>query len=190
MSSPSLYRISRGSSPFDDSGLPALPPTARKGHRAPQEGKALSALTMALGLDPPASPGLRPDDSVSVVGERDAAAGRRRLQEALMAVEEDLVSTSESLGGLLLRGFGAEPRSRGRVSRATSVYSVASAAADGSGPPRVPSPPPLPSLAQMGLEHADAGYDDYRSPTYSLYAMYGDRKSRAATEAFDFQATS
>lgn len=46
-------------------------------------------------------------------------------------------------------------------------------------PPRVPSPPPLPSLAQMALEHNNAeAYADYRSPTYSIYNLYeADRKS-------------
>lgn len=41
-------------------------------------------------------------------------------------------------------------------------------------PPRVPSPPPIPSLAQMALQHADLeGYGDYHSPTYSIYGLYG-----------------
>ncbi|TRM57602.1 hypothetical protein BD626DRAFT_514422 [Schizophyllum amplum] len=46
-------------------------------------------------------------------------------------------------------------------------------------PPRVPSPPMLPSLAQMGLEHSNPdAFADYRSPTYSIYNLYGsDRKS-------------
>lgn len=51
-------------------------------------------------------------------------------------------------------------------------------------PPRVPSPPPLPSLAQMALAHTNPDdYETYRSPTYSIYGLYeADRKSRA-TEA-------
>ena len=50
-------------------------------------------------------------------------------------------------------------------------------------PPRVPSPPPLPSLTQMGLEHANPqAYADYRSPTYSIYGLYeSDRKSRVGS---------
>lgn len=49
-------------------------------------------------------------------------------------------------------------------------------------PPRVPSPPALPSLAQMGLEHTNPdAYADYRSPTYSIYGLYeSDRKSKAS----------
>ncbi|EIN07282.1 hypothetical protein PUNSTDRAFT_127053 [Punctularia strigosozonata HHB-11173 SS5] len=188
ISSPSLYRMSRASNPFEDGyDLPAKPQTARKGTRAQQDVKALSALTSALGLDGPTSPGLGPDDSLSMVGgyDRAPAGSKRRLQEALAAVEADLASPSESLGGLMLLDFDKPSQSssrsvealvkeRKRMSKATSVYSVSTAA---DGPPRVPSPPPLPSLAQMGLEHSDPGYDDYRSPTYSLYAMYGERKS-------------
>ena len=47
-------------------------------------------------------------------------------------------------------------------------------------PPRVPSPPPIPSLAQMAMAHTNPqGYEDYRSPTYSIYGLYeAERKSR------------
>ena len=39
--------------------------------------------------------------------------------------------------------------------------------------PRVPSPPPLPSLTQMGLAHNNPeSYASYRSPTYSIYGFY------------------
>jgi hypothetical protein len=47
-------------------------------------------------------------------------------------------------------------------------------------PPRVPSPPPLPSLSQMALQqHNPEAYANYRSPTYSLYGLYEspDRRS-------------
>lgn len=43
-------------------------------------------------------------------------------------------------------------------------------------PPRVPSPPLLPSLAQMAFAHTNP--EDYHSPTYSIYGLYDDRKSR------------
>ncbi|KAG6899738.1 hypothetical protein C0993_007267 [Termitomyces sp. T159_Od127] len=48
-------------------------------------------------------------------------------------------------------------------------------------PPSIPLPELLPSLEQMGLEHANPqAYADYRSPTYSIYGLYGgDRKSGA-----------
>ncbi|KAF5380887.1 hypothetical protein D9615_004021 [Tricholomella constricta] len=46
-------------------------------------------------------------------------------------------------------------------------------------PPSIPLPAPLPSLSQMGLEHANPqAYADYRSPTYSIFGLYGsERKS-------------
>ncbi|KIM49329.1 hypothetical protein M413DRAFT_21569 [Hebeloma cylindrosporum] len=47
-------------------------------------------------------------------------------------------------------------------------------------PPRVPSPPPLPSLTQMGLAHSNPeAYANYRSPTYSLYGLYESPDHRA-----------
>jgi len=48
----------------------------------------------------------------------------------------------------------------------------------------VPSPPPIPSLAQMALAHTNPeDYADYRSPTYSIYGLYeADRKSRTQGE--------
>ncbi|KAG6816445.1 hypothetical protein H0H87_006000 [Tephrocybe sp. NHM501043] len=46
-------------------------------------------------------------------------------------------------------------------------------------PPSIPLPELLPSLEQMGLEHSNPqAYADYKSPTYSIYGLYGsDRKS-------------
>jgi hypothetical protein len=47
-------------------------------------------------------------------------------------------------------------------------------------PPRVPSPPPLPSLSQLALaQHNPEAYASYHSPTYSLYGLYEspDRRS-------------
>jgi len=50
----------------------------------------------------------------------------------------------------------------------------------GDKPPRVPSPPPLPSLAQMALEqHNPIAYAEYRSPTYSIYNLYDDNQRGA-----------
>ncbi|KAF8636693.1 hypothetical protein AX17_003498 [Amanita inopinata Kibby_2008] len=44
-------------------------------------------------------------------------------------------------------------------------------------PPRVPSPPLLPSLAQMAMEHANReGFENYRSATYSIYGLYGGER--------------
>ena len=45
--------------------------------------------------------------------------------------------------------------------------------------PRVPSPPPLPSLTQMGLAHNNPeSYANYRSPTYSIYGFYEDDRAK------------
>ena len=55
-------------------------------------------------------------------------------------------------------------------------------------PPRVPSPPPMPSLAQMAMSHGNPqAFEDYRSPTYSIYGLYeAERKSRAQDAGNDF----
>jgi hypothetical protein len=51
-------------------------------------------------------------------------------------------------------------------------------------PPRLPSPPPLPSLEHLAQAAGAGGREDeYRSPTYSMYGVYregdGERKSFA-----------
>lgn len=47
-------------------------------------------------------------------------------------------------------------------------------------PPRVPSPPPLPSLSQMALAQQNPeAYANYRSPTYSLYGLYESSNRRS-----------
>jgi hypothetical protein len=45
-------------------------------------------------------------------------------------------------------------------------------------PPRLPSPPPIPSLEQLALV---ASNPDYRSPTYSLYGLYNEGQGRVST---------
>ncbi|KAM6500453.1 hypothetical protein JOM56_003467 [Amanita muscaria] len=49
-------------------------------------------------------------------------------------------------------------------------------------PPRVPSPPLLPSLTQMAMElHNREDFDNYRSPTYSIYGLYGEEGKSCGT---------
>ena len=135
----------------------------------------------------PASPHdtVYPDDSFSVAPPRRAPTAKRaRRQSRARAPQSDEPSSpapdaSASLGSLMLMD--------GRA----STYTVDDAGRKGGNggmrggigerPPRVPSPPMLPSLAQMGLEHSNPdAFADYRSPTYSIYNLYGegDRKSR------------
>jgi hypothetical protein len=86
----------------------------------------------------------------------------------------------------MLMDFGGAGESMVNLASASSAALAAKKTVSRSDdkPPRVPSPPPLPSLAQMGLEHTDPeAYANYRSPTYSIYGLYegGDGKSRAGS---------
>jgi hypothetical protein len=164
-----------------------------------------NALTSALGLNtpeiPPPSPQptLYPEDSISDVG-RDSVPPlppvnkftykKPILKPSINTAAPQNVLTSPAteagaaLGNLMLTDFGTTA-SLAYLKDAPTSSSLNSLAGKkklvSDKPPRVPSPPPLPSLTQMGLAHANPeGYADYRSPTYSIYGLYqsGDRKSR------------
>jgi hypothetical protein len=139
-------------------------------------------------------PTLYPDDSLSVVESRSPNIHSHKKQPVFAQTAEDLPSLpkivtdtggSAALGSLMLMDFGAEPTvNRGMSSTkplgSNSTIPLKKTAPRNDGkPPRVPSPPPLPSLAQMALEHANPqAYADYKSPTYSIYGLYEhDRKS-------------
>ncbi|KAG7092552.1 hypothetical protein E1B28_008901 [Marasmius oreades] len=175
----------------DDFDLRKLPPI----HKSESDSRREKAFAAALGvtspstvhttpLSPPAT--LYPDDSLSVV---DAKRSSRRLHrkptpnsklKRKSCIETSTIRTSldssTALGSLMLMEFGATSKSSGMLSDNNFISSNGRPV----GPPRVPSPPPLPSLAQMGLEHANPeGYGEYRSATYSICGLYeGDRKSR------------
>ncbi|KAG6874217.1 hypothetical protein C0995_003763 [Termitomyces sp. Mi166 len=118
------------------------------------------------------------------------------------------MDASAALGSLMLMDFaGNATRLDDLSTKRLSVTSLNKAASGGAGaksgqdpslvktptsskrnslrnndkPPSIPLPELLPSLEQMGLEHANPqAYADYRSPTYSIYGLYGgDRKSGA-----------
>jgi hypothetical protein len=117
-------------------------------------------------------------------------------------ISDDRMSTSSAAhGNLMMMGLAASkapaslvnirPSEAGRETREPQFQERASVMGSGQPktimkkrvedkPPRVPSPPLLPSLAQMGLAHTNPeAYTDYHSPTYSIYGLYnGDRKSR------------
>ncbi|KAG1756677.1 uncharacterized protein EDB91DRAFT_1041638 [Suillus paluster] len=164
-----------------------------------RRGRETQALTCALGLASPVPssphPTLYPDDSMSVIGEakRVIVTGTRSqkkpVPKAMINYDKMLSPPADSaaLGSLMMVDFAASKSTASLVNIRPS---------GGSGqpktnmkkrvedkPPRVPSPPPLPSLAQMALAHANPeAYADYHSPTYSIYGLYdGDRKSRGTS---------
>ena len=155
-----------------------------------QEDKDRRSLTRALGLaspsvnEAPLSPfTLYPDDSSSVVDhiEDDGATNLVHLPSPLTP------DPGVTLGTLLLsdeshsRDKGASPLGDTLDSglRFESGKNRSHESRIHDKPPRVPSPPPLPSLAQMAMEHHNReGFESYRSPTYSIYGLYGgERKS-------------
>ncbi|KAI1795885.1 hypothetical protein LXA43DRAFT_938319 [Ganoderma leucocontextum] len=181
---------------------PPLSPALKSDARRERDTRAL---TSALGLATPSQPAhdsfmpspvttLHPDDSITLAGDRnrDRDRDRDRHSEAPMSPG---MEASARLGNLMLAEFTNSmvsiPSARGVVAPSASIPAKASArpvprktvnagVRMDDRPPRVPSPPPLPSLAQMAMAHANPqGYEDYRSPTYSIYGLYeGERKCR------------
>lgn len=157
-------------------------------------------LTSALGLTSPVPPSpqptLYPDDSMSVIGEvkKVTLTGRSQKKPVPKASSrcESPPADTAALGSLMMVDYAV---SKSTASLVNIRPSEAARAREGQDqgksnlkkrvedkPPRVPSPPPIPSLAQMALQHADP---DYHSPTYSIYGLYdGDRKSRGLSYGY------
>ncbi|KAG5653827.1 hypothetical protein H0H81_010100 [Sphagnurus paluster] len=91
-----------------------------------------------------------------------ASANAKRLSKTVLSRPAEIGRSAGGVGG----SGGVAPLKRS-MSRSDDK------------PPSIPLPAPLPSLSQMGLEHANPqAYADYRSPTYSIFGLYGsDRKS-------------
>ncbi|KAF8238585.1 hypothetical protein L208DRAFT_1387261 [Tricholoma matsutake] len=158
------------------------------------------ALTYALGLSSPATdyampspqPTLYPDDSLSIIERRSPKmqSRERRAEEDRPSLPKIIteVDGSAALGSLMLMDFGVEQTDKkGTSSSKLSGGTMNTprgppkkpALRNDEKPPHIPSPPPIPSLAQMALQHANPdAYGDYRSPTYSIYGFYEhERKS-------------
>ncbi|OBZ75417.1 hypothetical protein A0H81_04293 [Grifola frondosa] len=138
---------------------------------------------------PSPQPTLYPDDSITLAGDRrhPRLPGHNRVQSEAMSPS---MEASARLGNLMLEEFTsmaslayARPPTGIIAPSSTTKSKIPRKRADDK-PPRVPSPPPLPSLAQMALAHTNPeDYTDYRSPTYSIYGLYeAQRKSRLPGE--------
>lgn len=178
-----------------------------------QRGRETQALKTVLGLGSPIPPSpqptLYPDDSMSVIEEakKITVIGRSHKKpipkQATSYEQADESTDTAALGSLMMVDFSASTskgslvnirpceaareRQRagetGSTPRGTAPQKASLKKRVEDKPPRVPSPPPLPSLAQMALNHANPdAYADYHSPTYSIYGLYdGDRKSRVTS---------
>ena len=166
------------------------------------------ALTYALGLATPETnylaqspqPTLYPDDSMSVVDIKTRNPSYRKPPDIPVIIPDDKPPRNSGLMNMDFRvsqmSLSEMTVEDGRISPPTSEHGhptdrpMPRAQSSNTGltkssysagmPPRVPSPPPLPSLSQMALaQHNPEAYANYRSPTYSLYGLYEspDRKS-------------
>ncbi|KZP19515.1 hypothetical protein FIBSPDRAFT_955396 [Athelia psychrophila] len=159
------------------------------------------ALAFALGFSSPIPPSpqptLYPDDSLSMVGgytgnKRSSARVQPGVPVPRHQLDTPPVDASATFGSLMLVDFGSGLPSlknvrEGLADEDARRMSNSHVKRTDDRPPRVPSPPPLPSLSQMGLEHANPeAYANYRSPTYSIYGLYNeaDRKSKATSFGF------
>ena len=170
--------------PFEESQyvLPPISPMTKTEDRRERDTKALtSALGLASpGLTPPSPPStLYPDDSITLAGDR----RRSRTRSQIMSPTLD---AGARLGKLMMGDFqsmASLPSTKnvadGPSSGLSKAKNISRKRVDEK-PPRVPSPPPIPSLAQMALAHGNPqAFEDYRSPTYSIYGLYeADRKSK------------
>ncbi|RXW13212.1 hypothetical protein EST38_g12643 [Candolleomyces aberdarensis] len=141
------------------------------------------------GQTAPSSPEatLYPDDSMSVI----AAAKQRRLSRSERKRASRYLGTEPTSAGLPEMDFGASRMSLSDLAEEPPNLGEKPPFQKGPAtqmgkphdrPPRVPSPPPLPSLAQMALAHSNPeAYATYRSPTYSIYGLYGNERKSNAT---------
>ncbi|KAJ6496952.1 hypothetical protein C8R47DRAFT_1113190 [Mycena vitilis] len=164
------------------------------------ESRTDKSLASASGFGSPATvypsspqPTLYPDDSLSVVEakrtqkpapKKPGPNNRTSLvfgrgDEHRLLPSSPTVDATAALGNLMLMDFSGSAVNMASASSATLAPKRVMPRS-GDKPPRVPSPPPLPSLAQMAFEHSNPeAYAEYRSPTYSIYGLYeGDTKSR------------
>ena len=176
--------------PFDDPSPYVVEPSRSKTISRRQ--RDTQALTVALGLN---SPQLEPQVQTGPSRGRTSMLRRSHTlahHTSFVSVPETLSSPCPSddgsgLGKFMLRDYRRSSLSlpKGHASpppvaplnlRSHGDSTLRKAAAVDDKPPRVPSPPALPSLAQMAMSQA-ADYETYRSPTYSLYDAYADKGS-------------
>ena len=166
--------------PFGDpeNGVYTSPPTPGSfaGKETSLKGGAM--LVGSIAPDPPVSPGfsLYPDDSLSVIEDRNWAVPKlvkgqeyfRDRQGPEGDGEYSVAITDEQLSGATSPGVATR-----RLSKINGRAREEQMKRTDDRPPRVPSPPVLPSLAQMAMAHTNGqDYSEYRSPTYSLYGLY------------------
>ncbi|KAG2157210.1 hypothetical protein DEU56DRAFT_968925 [Suillus clintonianus] len=179
-------------------------------HRGRETQALTCALGLVSPVPPSPHPTLYPDDSMSVIGEAKKVtvtgtrSQKKPVPKAMLNYDKATSPDSAALGSLMMVDFAASKSTASLVNIRPSEAAREAREAQPQGgqssggssqpktsmkkraedrPPRVPSPPPLPSLAQMALAHANPeAYAEYHSPTYSIYGLYdADRKSRGTS---------
>jgi hypothetical protein len=172
--------------PFCDPGNGAykLPPALSSSVGKETKLKGGAALVGSVVPDPSASPGLSlyPDDSLSATEDRNWAVpklikGQKYTQDSQGVGEngEDSITIAdgELSGVTTTTSPGVAPRRLSAMHSRAQDQQMEKLRRTDDLPPRVPSPPVLPSLAQMAMAHTnERDYGEYRSPTYSLYGLY------------------
>ena len=164
--------------PFGDPGNGAYKLPATPSPSAGKEAKS-KVLVGSVVPDPSASPGfsLYPDDSLSVTEDRNWAVPKPIKGQKYTQDNQGIGEDGEDRIAVVDGELSGVPTSPGVASRRLSAmnnrpHEQQTRRADDR-PPRVPSPPVLPSLAQMAMAHTnEQDFGDYRSPTYSLYGLY------------------
>lgn len=173
--------------PFGDpvDGVYVLPPMPGSSSGKEAHLKGVPLVVGPIMPDPPVSPGLSlyPDESLSVAEDRSWAVpnlvkikeythdstGMGGIVQDGVAVGNDRPGASSSPGAAARRLSMLKTKTREQLQLPEKLKRTDDK------PPRVPSPPVLPSLAQMAMAHTNGQeYGDYRSPTYSLYGLYSE----------------
>ncbi|KAK0210927.1 hypothetical protein DFS33DRAFT_1296392 [Desarmillaria ectypa] len=192
--------------PFASQKLPPLSRSDSHRNRDTKAlASAIGLTSPSLDRMPPSpQPTIYPDDSLSMVDakrpskrvlkkSKHSLGGDEFQRQSISGFQMSKEVDTSALGTMMLNmDFGATNRSlatlTGRLGENMSYGGDTTSGSSGtlSGvqlrgapdkPPRVPSPPPLPSLTQMGLEHANPeAYVNYRSPTYSIFGLYEDER--------------
>ncbi|KZS91103.1 hypothetical protein SISNIDRAFT_551208 [Sistotremastrum niveocremeum HHB9708] len=181
-------------------------PTGRKPQRSEEEQRRreTKALTSALGLSSPPtpsmySPSIAPSSPTRADHSNEPMPGFTMLNKApetpRLTVASPTMESLSPVGKWMFAEYDDDDRTIGSPSLPYLVQSpsLPSTVLERESsmrrlkvdakPPRLPSPPPIPSLAQLALA---TNQPDYRSPTYSIYGLYDAenqemRKSRRST---------
>ena len=165
-------RTDRPEDRFGDVSVPSIPGLSSGRAPAPVANVTITPVQP----DPPCSPGLSLyPDSTSAGEERYWVVPPQDVKVSGEGREDGMAVHDRRLSGAISKGMVrrlSTPSAQAREVMNLNQIADKSNKVDDR-PPRVPSPPMLPSLAQMAMAHTNGQeFGDYQSPTYSLYGLY------------------